>query len=350
MEAILLGGVFEALLLLASDAIDSFAYSSPQIDVHDQIKSYNKNKGRTLASDLCTEWLNGYPSIKTQQCVATKNACDCIYGEFDAGKGYDKTGKQKFPKLLSGPQREARRILLNNFENSDFLTFLEGIREKNKVEHVEKIMHADISAGNGTILLDQDKSAKGVEMPVNTAQKKSDSVIKLAKMKIRVTLDSNDVTNITLHSYQQRIEIRRRLLLYEERVNVERERHRQMVRDSTQKKIKMLVDRIELENSKGVAHPIKALHDENEFYENKKRLREIYELFMADRVKYKPCKYRTKLVKMVKICEPHSWTTKPAAKLWKRKTYKVYTREKTGTKQEANLFHHNTVANFATGQ
>ena len=35
-------------------------------------------------------------------------------------------------------------------------------------------MHADISAGNGTILLDQDKSAKGVEMPVNTAQKKSD--------------------------------------------------------------------------------------------------------------------------------------------------------------------------------
>ena len=117
-------------------------------------------------------------------------------------------------------------------------------------------------------------------------------------------------------------------MLYEERVNVERERHRQMVRDSTQKKIKMLVDRIELENSKGVAHPIKALHDENEFYENKKRLREIYELFMADRVKYKPCKYRTKLVKMVKICEPHSWTTKPAAKLWKRKTYKVYTREK----------------------
>ena len=189
-------------------------------------------------------------------------------------------------------------------------------------------MHADISAGNGTILLDQDEPAKAVEMPVNTAQKKSESVIKLAKMKIRVTLDRNDVTNITLHSYQQRIEIRRRLLLYEERVNVERERHRQMVRDSTQKKIKMLVDRIQLENSKGVAHPIKALHDENEFYENKRRLREIYELFMADRVKYKPCKYRTKLVKMVKICEPHSWTTKPAAKLWKRKTYKVYTREK----------------------
>ena len=126
-----------------------------------------------------------------------------LVGEFDAGKGYDKTGKQKFPKLLSGPQREARGILLNNFENSDFLTFLEGIKEKNKVEHVEKIMHADISAGNGTILLDQDESAKAVEMSVNTAQKKSESVIKLAKMKIRVTLDSNDVTNITLHSYQQ---------------------------------------------------------------------------------------------------------------------------------------------------
>ena len=189
-------------------------------------------------------------------------------------------------------------------------------------------MHADTGAADGTILLDQGVATRPVEMSINTAEKKSRSVIKLAKMKIRVTLDNGDVNSITLHSYQQRIEIRRRLLMYEKRISNERERHKKLLRESTQKKIKILVDRIELENSKGVAHPIKALHDENEFYENKRRLREIYELFMADRVKYKPCKYRTKLVKMVKICEPHSWTTKPAAKLWKRKTYKVYTREK----------------------
>ena len=122
-------------------------------------------------SDLC-KVVKRIPSINnTGMCSDKKCMRLHLVGEFDAGKGYDKTGKQKFPKLLSEPQREARRLLLNNFENSDFLTFLEGIREKNKVEHVEKIMHADISAGNGTILLDQDKSAKGVEMPVNTAQR-----------------------------------------------------------------------------------------------------------------------------------------------------------------------------------
>ena len=49
---------------------------------------------------------------------------------------------------------------------------------------------------------------------------------------------------------------------------------------------------------------------------------------MADCVAFRPCKYRTKLKKMIRTTQPHVWTTNAAAALWTREKYKVQNREK----------------------
>ena len=130
-----------------------------------------------------------------------------------------------------------------------------------------------------------------------------------------------------LHLNFHCILVRARVVVFARRRDHDIALHQRMTREATQKKISALVERVNYENSKKVAHPIKAVHDANEFHENKKRLYQVYKLFMTDRVKFRPCKYRTKLDKMIKSYQPHVWTTKPAAELWKRNKYKVQSRE-----------------------
>jgi hypothetical protein len=340
-KLILLGGVFETLLLLASDDVDSFFYSSSSSnDAYADVKKYNKNKGRTRVNDLCKRWLNGFPTInKTSACDDENCKLLHLVGIYNAGKGYDKTGKQCFPELLSKVQIRARE-LLSYFSNEDFNIFLKGLNDRNKVNLLEEITTNDDNNNNGNHSID-DKSKNIVLLDPSTTSlvsvnthgnaavlRKVKSAIKLSKLKVRVALDLPEVHSIVLKSFKQQIEIRRRVFEYKKRRDHEFALHKRMTRDATEKKVNELIEQIKYENSKKIAHPIKAVHDANEFHENKKRLYEIYNLFMADRVAFRPCKYRTKLKKMIRTTQPHVWTTKAAAELWTREKYQVQNREK----------------------